>query len=90
VTPYPGNYAVPGSMQPGTAVPGTPLSGGALRGVFEGPEETVYPSYIDLGAGHTLDAVPGDSYEIEQAGPGAPSASPGALPPDGKWIIEAP
>jgi hypothetical protein len=88
LTPYPGNYAVPGSMQPGTAVPGTPLSGGALRGIFEGPEETVYPEYIDLGAHHTLVADPGDTYETEQAGAGRPGEPP-AIPTDGKWIIEA-
>lgn len=56
---YPGDYAVPGSIQPGLATPGQPLGGGVLPCAHGPTEETlIYPDYADALTGHTLTVVP--------------------------------
>jgi hypothetical protein len=55
--------------------------------LFTGPETLVYPGYIDLGAQHTLVAVPGGTYQIIPAGQGDPviDANNPVPPADGLW-----
>ncbi len=82
--------AVPGAAWPGFGWPGqplvssSPLPPGVTLAEFSGPEELIYPSYIDAGALHTLDAVPGRSYEVEPP----PGTNQPAVPPDGFWTEE--
>ena len=65
---YPGDYAVPGSMQPGTIVPGTPLTGsGTPMYVYTGSTELIFPDFLGSTDGvhwTTLTAVPGRAYLI--------------------------
>lgn len=49
---------------------------------YTGDDERVYPGYRDVGAGTTLVAEPGGSYEIA-----APDEAP-VPPPDGRWAAK--
>lgn len=78
---YPGNYAVPGNMQPGGTLPGQPLTASLGLYQFTGPVPLIYVCYIDAAAGHTLIAVPGQIYDIL-----TPVNNLAAIPLDGLWI----
>jgi hypothetical protein len=68
VITYPGDYAVPGAMQPGSAVPGMPLSGSAVTAyAYTGGLELIFPDFLGSTDGvhwTTLTAVPGGVYFI--------------------------
>jgi hypothetical protein len=87
VAAYPGNYAAPGSMQPGSIWPGDPLSAASdTYAVFTGNETLTYLQYLDVQAGRTLVAVPGGTYDVAVA---SGYVNVGLLPDDGRWIIQA-
>jgi hypothetical protein len=81
VITYPGDYAVPGSMQPGAIVPGMPLSAsGTVTSmyVYTGSAELIFPDFLGSTDGvqwGTLAAVPGGTYFIlpVDARPGYPA-----------------
>jgi hypothetical protein len=82
VASYPNDCAVAGNAWPGMIWLGQPLAAGLALYQFNGPETLVYPDYIDVQAGHTLVAVPGQVYGILP--PAAPLGLPCA-PSDGLW-----
>jgi hypothetical protein len=86
VSTYPGNYAVPGSFQPGTAWPGTPLASAAMF-TYLGSQVLTFPQYLDAGAGRTLTASPGGTYLIQVADaiPNLGPFPPGVPPSDVPW-----
>jgi hypothetical protein len=45
-------------MQPGAIVPGTPLGGGVLPCTYPGGEELIFPDFLNLATGHTLEVGP--------------------------------
>lgn len=67
---YPGNYAIPGGMQPGRAIPGAVGNGGGSVPTVVGYTYTdaqvlVFPDYLESSDDlhwETLVAVPGASY----------------------------
>jgi hypothetical protein len=67
VTAYPGNYAVPGAMQPGRATPGVPAAGSispVLTGyIYLGYETLTCFNYTQVNGG-CLVLIPGDVYQI--------------------------
>lgn len=83
---FPKNTATPGVMIPGGIWPGNvyPYADPVTTWKFGGYEPLVYIDYIDVNAGHTLTAVPGDRYGIAPAGQGVDYGCP-VPPPDGNW-----
>lgn len=83
---YPGDYAVPGAMQPGSIVPGEPLPAAPPPGLvlyaYAGALELIFPDFLGSADGvtwTTLTALPGGSYYIFPVDqrPGYPSVPAG-------------